>query len=476
MMDILLYGVVLFPIVAGVLLLLVGRELRPVRRYAGLAVTLIASVCGVGLLFVGEHDLLLPVAWLPGAGAWSLQIGGIGLVALAVTVGSALVARIAILATSTDCTPELDAIFLIALGSAAFAFLAGHFLARYLALEIVALCVAAACIVQLRSDAGAQAAGYVYLVLRIGDAGLLAAILLLLGAAKTLDVGPALQSGMGLGAMPLAWVVGGFSLAAWVKVGAWPFHGWHRLGVTQLPGVGAWLYGILVPQLGLYLLYRVTPLIAFGGGVAPMTVLVLGLASIAASVTLWERSSRSVASLQVYGSALLGSLGIAFAATGFTTGVSLLLIGGAVLRVGMYVWRMVPVAVSVNVASTANAGSSVDAPVPTPLETVEQDALGRGLIGAVRGIMSGAQLLHNTVEQGLFERGPVKMGQAVMDGARTLHSSVEQGGLEDLLPGTARAVVSVSHTIQRMHTGRLRTGMLWVVLSLLAVVLLARAQ
>ena len=469
-MDILLYGVVLFPIIAGILLLLVGRDVKPVRRYAGLAVTVIAFLCTIGLLFVGEHDLLLPVSWLPGAGEWSLYIGGIGLIALAVTVGSALVTRIAIFATSTDCTPELDAIFLIALGSAAFAFLAGHFLARYLALEIVALCVAAACIVQLRSDAGAQAAGYVYLVLRIGDAGLLAAILLLLGAAQTLDVSPALQSGMGLGAMPLAWVVGGFTLAVWVKVGAWPFHGWHRLGVTQLPGVGAWLYGVLVPQLGLYLLYRVTPLIAFGGGVAPMTVLVLGLVSIAVTVTLWERASRSVVSLQVYGGALLGALGIAFAATGFTTGVSMLLVAGALLRVGIYVWRMIPVASPVNSVSTMGAVAS------TPLETVEQDALGRGLVGAVRGIMSGAQALHNTVELGFFERGPAKMGQAVLGGARTLQSSVEQGGLENLLHGTARAVVSVSHAVQRVHNGKLRTGMLWVVLSLLAVVLLARAR
>jgi hypothetical protein len=469
-MHILLFGLILLPVVAGVLVLVVGRQVVPVRRYVSLGVTGVAFLCAAGLLFFGEQDIHLPVSWLPGTGAWTLHVGGVGLIALIVTVGSALATCIAVLVLKMEGSPELDAIFLIALGSSALAFLAGNFLARYLALEIVALCVAAACLVQLRSEAGTQAAGYVYLVLRIGDAGLLAAILLLLSAGNTLEVGPALQAGARLGGLSLAWVVGGFSLAAWVKIGAWPFHGWQRMGVTQLTGVGAWLYGILVPQLGLYLLYRVTPLMASRGGVAPLSVLALALASIAVTVTLWDRAPRSSASLHIYGGALLGALGMAFAATGFVAGVAALLIAGVLLRLGMALWRMVPA------RSIMASDSRVAASLAAPLDAVEQDVLGRGLMGAVRGMMSGAQALHATVEQGLFEQGPAKVSQAVLDGARTLQSSVEQGGLENLLNGTAQVVVAVGRAIQRLHTGKLRTGMLWVVLSLLAVVLLARAR
>jgi hypothetical protein len=196
----------------------------------------------------------------------------------------------------------------------------------------------------------------------------------------------------------------------------------------------------------------------------------LGLTSIAVAVTLWERALRAPDSLQVYGGALLGSLGISFAATGFTAGVSALLIAGGLLRLGVALWRVVRISPLLALVSPVS-----DAAV-TPLDTVQQDALGRGLLGAVRGVMSGAQRLRDTVEHGFFEQTPARMGQAVMDGARTLHGSVEEGGLENLLQGTARAVISVSRGIQQIHTGKLRTGILWVVLSLLAVVLLARAR
>jgi hypothetical protein len=462
-MSILLFTLLLFPITAGVALLFVGRSVEWVRRYAGLAVTALAFVCSLGLLFFGEQDVHVPVTWIPGAGAWSLHIGGLGLTALIVTLGSALVTRIVTLVAGTECTPELDAIFLIALGAGSMAFLTGHFLARYLALEIVALCVAAACLIHIRSEAGTQAAGFVYLLLRVGDAGLLASILLLLGIGDTLDVGEALQVGIGLRGLSLAWVVGGFSLAVWVKAGAWPFHGWQRVGVTHLPAAAAWLYGTLMPQLGLYLLYRVTPLMALGG-IITLVLLVLGLGSSVVTVVLWLRAARSATSLQVYGGALLGSLGIAFAALGSVAGVSTILIAGVLFRLGMALWRMAR-ASSPEFAVAGVLDSSV----------VMQGTLGRGLVGTVRSFMSGAQVLHDTVEQGVFEQGPTMMGHAVMDGARALHTSVEQGGLDSLLHGTARMVVALSRSIQRVHTGKLRTGMLWVVLSLLAVILLVRA-
>ncbi len=449
-MQTLLLGLMLLPVIAGILALFVGRQVVWVRRYAGLAITAIAFVCALGLLFFAEQDVAVPVAWLPGADAWSLHVGGMGLVALVVTVGTALVTRIVVLAGGKHCSPGTDAIFLIALGSSGLAFLTGHFLARYLALEIVALCVAAACLVQLRSDGGPRAGAYVYLILRIGDAGLLAAILLLLRAGNTLDVSAALQAGMGLSGMPLVWIVGALALAVWVKVGAWPFYGWQRLGMTRLPLAGAWMYGILMPQLGLYLLYRVTPLVSGGGG---MLLLVLALASGAVAALLWSRADRGPSSSLIYGGAILGSLGLAVAGLGFVAGVSILLIVGALLRLGVMLWRMIPVSTP---AAVSLAGAN------------ERTAPALGTMEALRGVMRGSLLM-----QDVGEAGSTTGGDAVAGGEADLPVRVEEVVVEDLLHGAGRAVVALSRVIQRIQTGNLRLGTLWLALSLVVVVLLA---
>jgi len=54
-------------------------------------------------------------------------------------------------------------------------------------------------------------------------------------------------------------------LAVWVKLGGLPFHLWVRAGRRLSLSSRTWLFGTVMPNLGLYLLYRVSPLVALPG-------------------------------------------------------------------------------------------------------------------------------------------------------------------------------------------------------------------
>ena len=90
---------------------------------------------------------------------------------------------------------------------------------------------------------------------------MLAAILILAGAGGTLEIAPAIAAGEALPAAQLIWAVVGLLLAVWIKQGAWPLHFWMRAGRRLAPVSRIWLYGIVMPNLGMYLLYRVSPLL-----------------------------------------------------------------------------------------------------------------------------------------------------------------------------------------------------------------------
>jgi hypothetical protein len=120
----------------------------------------------------------------------------------------------------------------------------------------------------------------VYLVLRIGDAGLMVGVLALWSATGSLEISPALEAGKALPPATLGWIVGGLLLAVWVKAGGWPMHVWQRAGRLLSLFTRTWLYRTLMPNLGFYLLYRVTPLIAAS---APLQTLSLWVGALGAA-------------------------------------------------------------------------------------------------------------------------------------------------------------------------------------------------
>ena len=338
MAGILSLGFILIPLLTGVALLILGqRTPRAAAVRIGLAVTALTTLSGLGLTAYIDREIPFALTWIPGTGPITLPIGGTGLYAALATTASAFFVLLVAHVWEDAARPSVTGVLLVTLAAANVAFLSGHFLGRYVALEVVGACVALVPLLALRNKDGSRLAKFVYLLLRVGDAGFLAAILILMQASGTLDISAALDAGPSLDAGRLTWTVAGFLLAVWVKVGAWPFHGWLQTGRRLTLASHAWTYATVMPNLGLYLLYRVTPLLVLQPAMQQW-VLWLGTAGalIALIVALMQADFRAAIP---YIGAAQGGLALCAAAGGLKPVVWLLLLTLTPLRLLLLVQR-----------------------------------------------------------------------------------------------------------------------------------------
>lgn len=453
MIHTLVLGLVALPLLSALLLSAFGRRFSAevVQRLLLLTVALV-MLCALALFpFLDSqaaHDAgdLFAIVWLPGSGRMGLHLGSSGLTMALVTAASLFLMQ---LIFDEEQAASRGALFsaplmLVALAAANAAFLSSNFLGRYVALEVVGLCIALAPLLELPQ--GMRVTRSVYMALRVGDAGFLAAILLLMQATGTLDIAAALAAGEALSAAQLAWPVGGFLLAVWVKVGAWPLHGWIYAGRLLRPTTRGWLYGILMPNLGLYLLYRVTPLLRVAG---PLRDVLFGVGVLAVLVALWLAFSqrRDAGRLFPALGALGGGLALCFAARGAAAPVWWLAVAFAPLQVvGNFVAKKLAAKFSRFLAADSILPSAQLLPI--------------------------ARQLQHRVEVGMLGRLVLGVPQAVLAASRWLYRVVEHGTLEGGLRASSRAVLGMGRWLQRWHTGSLRDNLAWVVVMLLVVMLI----
>ena len=329
----LIVGVVGLPLLATGAVLALCRRPRLARAVA-LTATGLTALCALALLPHTGDSPAIVVEWLPGAGPMGLTTGATGLYAVLVTTWGAFLVLLGATSRSAERPPLSAAVTLLALAAANVVFLTDHFLARYVALEIVALCIALALLVEVRNSAGIHLAWKSYLLLRLGDAGLLTAILILEDVSGTLSIGPALSAGGALDGVRLGWVVGGLVLAVWVKLGICPFHLWSQPGRLLSLASQTWLYATVMPNLGLYLLYRITPLLALSGPLQTVALwLGAGGAALAALIALTQADVRAAL---VYVGAAQGGLALFIAASGVKPAVWLGLLALTPLRLVLF--------------------------------------------------------------------------------------------------------------------------------------------
>jgi len=249
-----------FPLLSGIMLIAVGRSVP--KNLRGWAVAGCATVVLCGLLasffFSGTKVTLFP-EWWPNSGELYIKLDLAGLVPAFWTTVSGLIFYVISLKESASRTCARDGLFLIVLTAANLAFLAGNFVLRYVALEFAALGIAAV----LLLETGRQAGQRLYLGLRLGDAGLLVAIMMLYATSDSLEVSEALSQAISLPESTLFWVAIGFLLAVWVKTGNWPLFFWQNAAANSKSVLSrAWFLATVMPNLGFYLLYRTAPLMA----------------------------------------------------------------------------------------------------------------------------------------------------------------------------------------------------------------------
>jgi hypothetical protein len=172
------------------------------------------------------------------------------------------------------------------------AFFSGQFMLRYMALEAVGLISALTAINTPSERQQYRRFGLVFALLRLGDIGLWSAILLLNKHARSLDISTMITSAESLPLPEIGWVLGGFLLAVMVKTAIWPFDRWLRCtaaGKNQMPH---WIPAFLMPTLGLYLLYRIRPILQSQISLQVSTaLLILGLLLVILAASVFRRAS-----------------------------------------------------------------------------------------------------------------------------------------------------------------------------------------
>jgi len=328
--------VVLFstPFLASVGIGLLLRHSSTGARWVALVASGATGLCAAALLSRAGDDPALVIRWLPGTGPMTFGLGATSLYAALVTSWGAFLTLLATTSAETETPPLLLALTLVALSAANVAFLSEHFLSRYVALEVVALSIALAPLVEQRGEEGGQGFWLVYVILRLGDVGLLSTIKLLGATSGTLEITPALEAAGTLGGARLGWIIFGLLLAVWVKLGIWPLHVWIAGGRRLSVHSQAWLYTTVMPNLGAYLLYRVAPLLSLNPWVQTLLLWLGAGAAMLAVVTALTR--RDLRSAWVYIAAARGGLLVFAAAAGLKAAVWLGLLATTPLQLLLF--------------------------------------------------------------------------------------------------------------------------------------------
>lgn len=149
----------------------------------------------------------------------------------------------------------------LALSFGFIAFISGQFMIRYIALDIVGLLAALTVLSSFSAALGLKHFIVIFQILRLGDLGLLASILLINHMTGTLEISQMIAAAVEMPADALTWVFFGFVLALLIKLAIWPFGVWLKRARQSAPYVSFWTSGVLLPVLGAYLLYRIVPII-----------------------------------------------------------------------------------------------------------------------------------------------------------------------------------------------------------------------
>jgi len=185
----------------------------------------------------------------------------------------------------------------ISLSFGFMAFFSGQFMIRYIALEIVGLMAALAPLNSISDLRAYTRFGSIFLILRLGDIFLWTSILILQNHANTLNISQMIKTATELPVESSQWVLTGFLLAVMVKTAILPFGVWLQFAETDRQYMVNWLPGILMPSLGLYLLYRVLPLIqsqAIFINVLVLAILLSSLILIILDLAGWLKINRRI--------------------------------------------------------------------------------------------------------------------------------------------------------------------------------------
>jgi len=437
------------------------------------AVRAVEWVFAVLLTVTSLVSLVLPTQPLTLQDFWIPEMGTVSF-ALSRQVAALTAATYGILLATLLCKPErpppvryaayLRGMSFLLIAFTVVALTVDQFLVRYVAIELVTLCTVLQMLLCAQPDRRQRSLWRAYLFLRVGDVALLASILAFALGAETFQIDAAIAAA--LNAPPLIRTILALwgSLAAWVKLGLPPFHGWLVEAETMGPASRLIVRCSGLPLLGCYFLFRLQPILASVAGGIPGAL--LGLATL-----LWlgirARRRSGTMSTETWGLLVHGALAPIAAWAGF---------------LGAYLISFVPVRFLITLITervrvqtqparqrrpvaqgtvTLAPQASTAAGVQKALASPEYPA---PAVAALCGVS-------HTIERWLTQ-GDRTLARGTLWLADWAHHTVE-GTLEGAAVLCADWIQQASGALQRCHAGRLRRNLMWATLGVLGLVVTA---
>jgi len=281
MAILLIFALVILPISLGAIFILFSRlsnSPTPLHLFilnigVMIAATLAASFSTSPLRFC--------FTWQPSAGEMCVSLEKSSLLLILLTSISLLLMIAIYYRQAPKISSQQLGLILISISAANIAFLTEHFLLRYAALEGVGLCIVSASLAL--SPSGRRAwnnTKLTFLNFRLGDIGLLAAILLFYAHSGTFNISQNFNLAAELPITIRIVLTAGLLSAVWVKMAIWPLDFWADL-CSFLPSImRTWLVDLLMPSLGAYLLYRTSPLLLSNSSISIWVVFIVCISAL----------------------------------------------------------------------------------------------------------------------------------------------------------------------------------------------------
>jgi len=216
--------------------------------------------------------------------------------------------------------------FSLAFGCAAF--FSGQFLMRYISLEFIGLIAALSTLAWGEELISLARFNNVFILLRLGDLSLLISILLLWVDSGTLNIEDMIKAAVELPTDRKTWILAGVLVAAAIKLAVWPFRAWLRCAEERKQRLTYWISAILVPSLGMYLLYRFVPIIK--SQAVYQTALAVGGLALLSIPLFFDLADRDQVSPFLVISSVMGAMYLFSAASG-SSGVLILYAWGFII-------------------------------------------------------------------------------------------------------------------------------------------------
>ena len=294
MASLLALFMIVFPLILAILLVVFPDYWNTRRTMLSSYSVLLVAMLWTLIAFFAPAPFRYCFSWQPAAGEMCVLFDKSSLVLvflMNVSLLSLLVIERHEIGTHS---PRQFALALASLSVANVAFLTEHFLLRYVALELVGLSVVVGAWLLSSPKGNAwQTVKIIFFNFRIGDVSLLIAIFLMVSLSNTFHI----DQNFAIAALanPSKRSVLNFALmlAICVKMAIFPLDRWVDACAAFPPILHRWFTTFLLPALGAYLLYRISPLLLSGPTNAIWILTAVGMFFLLRKIILPHSSQRA---------------------------------------------------------------------------------------------------------------------------------------------------------------------------------------